>query len=322
MQNARKLDIPRLIAFIAICEEGSITAAARRLGIAQPALTVTVSRLEDVLGTVLLTRGIRGVKPTEAGQRLLRRAYEIVNLVESTFQELQQCTVDPGGDVSLGLPSSSAAVLALPLVERISMRYPKIRLRLVETFSGYLWNWLSEGQLDLAVVFDRTATPEVQCEPIASEDMQLVGRPGSLPDASTVQARTLDRYPLVMPSRLHAIRSTLEAHAARENVSLDVRVEIDAGQRLIRLVETGRMFSVLAKSAVTQEIQQGTLAACMIAPPITRAVCLGQRRARMADPAVRAVITELVAETQALIDTGIWKGASAEQPRMHEHAVG
>ncbi|MEC3767262.1 LysR family transcriptional regulator [Cupriavidus sp. SS-3] len=322
MQNARKLDISRLIAFIAICEEGSITAAARRLGIAQPALTVTVSRLEDVLGTVLLTRGIRGVKPTEAGQRLLRRAYEIVNLVESTFQELQECTTDPGGEVSLGLPSSSAAVIALPLVDRISTRYPKIRLRLVETFSGYLWNWLSEGQLDLAVVFDRTATPEVHCEPIASEDLQLVGGPGSLPDTGMVQARILDRYPLVMPSRLHAIRSTLEAHAARENVSLDVRVEIDAGQRLIRLVETGGMFSVLARSAVTREILQGTLAACRIDPPITRTVCLGQRRARMADPAVRAVIAELAAEARALIDAGIWKEASTDQPLMYEYADG
>ncbi|MBB2920463.1 DNA-binding transcriptional LysR family regulator [Cupriavidus alkaliphilus] len=105
-------------------------------------------------------------------------------------------------------------------------------------------------------------------------------------------------------------------------MALDVRVEIDAGQRLIRLVETGRMFSVLARSAVTREIQQGTLAACMIEPPITRAVCLGQRRARMADPAVRAVITELAAETQALIDTGIWKGASVEQSLRHEYAVG
>ena len=314
MQNARKLDISRLIAFIAICEEGSITAAARRLAIAQPALTVTVSRLEDVLGTALLTRGIRGVKPTEAGLLLLRRAYEIVNLVESTFQEVQARTADPGGDVSLGLPSSSAAVLALPLVERISARYPRIRLRLVETFSGYLWNWLAEGELDLAVVFDRTATPEVHCEPIASEDMQLVGRPEALRNTSTVKAATLDEYPLVMPSRLHAIRSTLEAHAARANVSLDIRMEIDAGQQLIRLVETGRMFSVLARSAVTREIQQGTLAASMIDPPIARTVCLGQRRARMAAPAVRAVIAELVAETHALIDAGIWKTAGADHP--------
>lgn len=314
MQNARKLDISRLIAFIAICEEGSITAAARRLGIAQPALTVAVSKLEDVVGAVLLTRGIRGVKPTEAGLLLLRRAYEIVNLVESTFQELQDRTEDPGGDVALGLPSSSATVLALPLVERISVHYPRIRLRLVETFSGYLWNWLSEGQLDLAVVFDRMATPEVHCEPIASEDMHLVGQPALLPNTRTVKAKTLNKYPLVMPSRLHAIRSSLEAHAARANVSLDIRVEIDAGQQLIRLVETGRMFSVLAKSAVTREIQQGRLAACMIDPPIARVVCLGQRRARMADPAVRAVITELVAEAQALIDAGIWKTAGAGSP--------
>ena len=86
MQNARQLDIPRLIAFIAVCEEGSISAASRRLHIAQPALTVTMAKLESALGTKLLERDIRGVTPTPSGAELLARAYDIVGRAQAASE--------------------------------------------------------------------------------------------------------------------------------------------------------------------------------------------------------------------------------------------
>lgn len=306
MLNARKLEMQRLIAFIAICEEGGISAAARRLGIAQPALTVTVKKLESLLGAVLLERDARGIRATPAGRLLLQRAYEIVGAAEAAFLEVRDHGAAPAGEVSLGLPSSVSAVLALPLIEQISVRYPGIRLRLVEMFSGYLWNGLTEGELDLGVVFDRGPTAELDCQVMATEDMHLIGVPRRLPASPSIDIADLHGYPLVMPSSLHSVRSSLEAHAARAGSALNVRMEIDAGRQLIRLIEMGAVFSVLAPCAVGPEIGAGTLGARRISPRLSRQVCLAQRRDRISDAAVRAVAQTIESLSRALMADAVW----------------
>lgn len=306
MREARNLEISRLIVFITICEEGSITAAAHRLAIAQSALTVTLQKLESALQTTLLTRDVRGVTPTVAGKRLLQCAYEIVNLTQASFFEICGRASEPEGEVSVGLPSSTAAVLAVPLISRITSQYPHIKLRLVETFSGPLWSWLSAGQLDIGVVFDKTSTPEVACEWLGRENLHLIGLPERMRQGKRVDIKTLGTYPLVMPSRLHTIRASLEAHALQVATNLDIRLEVDSGQYLIRMIKTGGWFSVLAPCAVFEELRMGQLAAAPLYPRVPRMICIAQRRSVSNAAAVRCVVEQLKSEATKLISRGIW----------------
>lgn len=314
LNRARKLDLPRLTAFIAICEAGSLTAAARELGLAQPALTVSLAKLEQMMGVQLVVRDARGVTPTASGLALLHHAYDIVGLSLAAFEAVHPASDTPAGEVAVGLPSSAAAVLALPLVARIAERLPQVRLRLVDSFSGYLWNWLGEGQLDVALVFDHSSAPDIVCEPFAQEDMHLIGSPEALAGIAEVPVRTLADYPLVMPSRLHRIRNALEAHAARHGTTLRVGLEVDAGQHLIRLVRQGQWFSLLAPCAVAPELAEGTLRACRLTPTLPRAICLAQRRMRRHDAAVRAVTEEVLAMSRELILQGDWDARLLDAP--------
>ncbi|GFN29622.1 LysR family transcriptional regulator [Achromobacter denitrificans] len=311
MQNARQLDIPRLIAFIAVCEEGSISAASRRLHIAQPALTVTMAKLESALGTKLLERDIRGVTPTPSGAELLARAYDIVGRAQTAFGDIQASAREPQGEVSIGLPASAAAVLALPLIARLSQDYPRIRLRLVDGFSGYLWSWLLAGELDLALVFDRSSTSGVHSAPIAHEDMHLVGVPERMKAGRTVSVSTLADYPLAMSSRRHGIRSALDDYAVRHGTALNVGIEIDAGPYLIQLLKTGAWFSLLAPCAVARDVREGTLATRRLSPTFTRSICLAQRRAVMGDTAVRRAADSLRQVARGLIDDKTWDARPA-----------
>lgn len=311
MRHARKLEMGRLIAFVTICEEGSISAASRRLGIAQPALTVTMTKLEQGLGVQLLIRDARGVSPTLAGKQLLGRAHELLGLAETTYRELQDGNDNPQGEVVIGFPSSTAAVITVPLVMRLADEFPGIKLRVVEGFSGYLWTWLCEGKLDIAIVFDREPVPEATCEVFAYEDLHLVGSYG-LQNRKEVGLSELGRYPLVMPSRLHAIRSLLDAHAARHGAGLDVRIEIDSGQHLIRLVETGKWFSILAPAAVASQVKARQLQTAPLEPRLTRSVCIARHRGRAADSAVARVFQELKKEGKSLLDSGQWEARAAD----------
>ncbi|MGA1805305.1 LysR family transcriptional regulator [Rhizobium sp. HT1-10] len=311
-RGARALELSRLMAYIAICEEGSISAAARRLSIAQSALTVTLQKLEAALDVKLVERGAQGVVSTTPGKLLLQRAYDMIGLAESTFSEVQDRSKIVEGDISIGLTSSTAAVLALPLIERVSQTYPGVTLRLVEAFSGYLWQWLHEGKLDVAIVFDKTSTPEVECKEFGREALHLIGRNEKLLGITHVDVSELHRYPLVMPTALHAIRTLLDSYAMKTGASLDVRMEIDAGQHLLRLVETGKWYSILAPCALGAEIYPRLLAAKPIRPALERGICLAQRRTLMTSPTFKAVRHEIEEEAAGRIKSGDWQARLSE----------
>ncbi|WP_430514005.1 LysR family transcriptional regulator [Pannonibacter phragmitetus] len=99
-----KFDLSRLSAFIAVCEEASITQAAVRLGVAQPALSATIRRLEADLGNTLFRRLPRGMDVTDAGKLLLERSYEIFSLVQDAERGLLTTAEEPQGEVAIGLP--------------------------------------------------------------------------------------------------------------------------------------------------------------------------------------------------------------------------
>lgn len=124
--------------FIEIVEQGSLSRAAARLNVAQPALSIHLRNMEAELATPLLLRGRGGVVPTEAGQILLRAARRIVNEQVSAMDEIRSLGQEPSGEVRLGLPGTIADILAIPLIEAARRRYPRVRITLSEAMSGFV----------------------------------------------------------------------------------------------------------------------------------------------------------------------------------------
>lgn len=148
------MDVRQLRFFVAIVEEGTISAAAQRLRIAQPALSKHVHGLEEELGVQLLSRSAQGVRPTEAGQRLHEHAEFILRYLGQTIEEVRGYAKEPHGVVAVGLPTSVAVVLSVPLVAAMRQQLPHVLLRIAEGMSGDILEWLKAGRLDFAMLFD------------------------------------------------------------------------------------------------------------------------------------------------------------------------
>ncbi|MEQ5775667.1 LysR family transcriptional regulator [Thalassospira sp. NFXS8] len=305
-QAQHLLNLPRLAAFVAICEEGSLSKASHRLGIAQPALSTTIKKIEDDLGVPVLTRHARGSVPTAAGRVLLKSAYEMLGIAEATLEEIGTTSSDPEGEVAIGLPAATSMVLAVPLIKHLRKSLPKVSLRVVETFSGYLWNWLQDGNLDVAVTFDRVSIPEIVCLPLCKEDLFLIGNSKLLKNTPDhISPHNLYKFPLILPSRIHGIRGKAEAFAA-SGKGLDIRMEIDASTHLVKLIAAGEGFGLLAKCAVTDELAQKTVRAIPLEPSLSRQVSLGIRRIKMQNPVVARVVEEMQHISADLIRAGTW----------------
>ncbi|WP_329544205.1 nitrogen assimilation transcriptional regulator NAC [Streptomyces sp. NBC_01356] len=247
------MDTRRLYSFVKIVDAGSITRAADILHIAQPALSQQVSTLETQFKQQLLIRSKRGVAPTEAGRALYRHAQLILRQLE-----LAQAAVDvsgraPAGSVSVGLaPYSTGAALALPLLRAVRERYPDIVLHINENFGGVISEAIMTGRMDMAFIYGAGPLRGVQFEPMRTEDLYLIGAPGTAASAlpgDDVSIAELADVGLLLPSRIHTIRQVVDA--AFRHASLEPRVvgEIESVLTLTSAIGAGLGATVLPWSA-------------------------------------------------------------------------
>jgi LysR family nitrogen assimilation transcriptional regulator len=306
------MDIKALRTFVTVAELGSFSAAARRLHVAQPALSRQVKELEAQLAVRLLTRSPHGVKVTEAGERLLLFALDLLRQFERAWDVVHAVDEPIAGDVSIGLPTSTGAVLAVPLLRRVKERFPRIRLHLIESLTGYLEEWVMAGRLDLAVLYNAEASSKLELTPLLIEELCLIVPAKHLPAARrSVPFTEVSRFPLILPALPHALRRVVEQAARSHGVQLDVAYEVDSLPALKVLVQSGEACAILSAGAVGREIADGTLRALRIVrPALVRSVSLAASALLDMTSARAEVIRLIVALAEEMRRSGAWPGES------------
>ena len=148
------MDLKQLAYFVRVAELGSFTRAAEALGVAQPALSRQVRQLEVELRQSLLARNGRGALPTEAGKLLLAHGRGILHQVQRAHEELGRLRGALAGRVAVGLPTSLARVLTVPLTRAFRQAMPEASLSISEGLSVALLESLLNGRLDIAVLYN------------------------------------------------------------------------------------------------------------------------------------------------------------------------
>ncbi|WP_458095195.1 LysR substrate-binding domain-containing protein [Roseomonas sp. WA12] len=250
------MDLRDLRAFVAIAEAGSLMAAAKTLNSSSPALSARLKNLEDELGTTLFLRWARGLTLTDQAREFLVHAYAILKQAEDAKASILGRDTPPSGVVRLGVPGSLIGVLSVPLIETCLRELPEVRLRIVESMSGYLTRWLREGTLDATLLFGHTAPEDsgASVQPILEEDLYLGTYDPSLiqpflNERAEMPMRALGHLRLVMPGPEHGLRSLVEATARLHGVPLDVAIEIDASPQIFELVRRGHGSTICSLAA-------------------------------------------------------------------------
>lgn len=240
------MDLARLRYFVAVVESGSFSRAAAALHLSQPTLSRQVLLLEEEVGQRLLVRNGRGASANEAGLALLAHARAIFERAEQARADMRERQVSPSGHVTVGLPPRVAQVLSADLIQRFREQYPDATVTIVESLSIRLREWLVAGTLDMAILFDPPASPQLAEETLGREPLLLFG-PQPLP--RRIKLAELAALPLVMPSGPNALRQLLEAHTRPRGLALDIVAEVDSVLTVLSLVARGVAHTVLPSSA-------------------------------------------------------------------------
>jgi LysR family nitrogen assimilation transcriptional regulator len=298
------MDLKSLEYFVRVAEFGSITRAAEDIGMAQPALTRSLRRLEASLDTQLLVRLPRGVRLTSAGREFAVRAGQIVRDIALARDRLPRREGSGSERVILGTSPTLAHVLVPGIILRVTHDSPSIQLKVVEGFSGQLHEALSSGRLDVAVMTNPLAARNLALTPLLAEPIVLLRPPGQGGGRRAMALGDLANIPLIMTT---ALRGIVEEQLARFAAPLAVQMEVDAVEAIRRLLLSGTGATLMPVSVFHQDIMAGRIAACAIAGTnLHRLLVLASRADRHQSAATDEVIAIIRAEIDALQAQGVF----------------
>ena len=252
------MELRQLRYFVRVVEAGSIGRAAMSIGMVTSALSQQISRLEGELSTRLLQRSASGVVPTGAGLAFFRQAQLALRHADDAVQAAQQARL--AGHVSVGLSSTTAAILGAPFLQAMNERYPDIRLHLVEALSGHLADMLNGRLLDLAIVFQAESARRWSIMPLLDEPLFLCARRDmpELPAGQTTRLADIAHLPLVLPSPRHGLRALVNNAFLQLGQTPRVVAEVDGLSLLMDVVQLGSAATIQPSSA-TARIAPGQL---------------------------------------------------------------
>ncbi|MEM6160989.1 nitrogen assimilation transcriptional regulator NAC [Erwinia sp. P6884] len=242
------MNLRRLKYFVKIVDIGSLTQAAEVLHIAQPALSQQVATLENELDQQLLIRTKRGVTPTDAGKILYSHARTILRQCEQAQAAVVNAGQSLNGQVTVGLaPGSAASSLTMPLLQTVRDQFPDVRVYLHENSGVLLNEKVMSGQLDMAVLYDRSPTAGITSQTLMKEDLYLVG--ATTCPGQSVELSQVAQMNLFLPRDYSAVRKRIDEAFSLRRLSARIIGEIESVATLTAAIASETGVTVLPESA-------------------------------------------------------------------------
>ena len=255
------MDIRQLKAFVAIAESGTFTAGAARVHITQAAISMQIRQLENETHTQLFIRAPRRVILTEAGEKLLERAYTILREHEAALEELAALTGAHRGRLRIG--SASAMVSADPLpqiLKELRQTHAGVETSVVSGTSESLVKQVLAGELDAAFVSLPVEARGVQTELLNEDYLVAIGSPRhALAKQKIVSAYALAGEKLILGERGGNTRRLIDQFFAQAGVTLNVTMELSRLAAIKRMVEEDMGVGIVPLQSVHEEVERGSL---------------------------------------------------------------
>lgn len=301
------MDFRRLSSFMRIADLGSLSRAADRMRVAQPALSRQMRLLEADLGVQLFVRHRRGMMLTQAGEELHTRLTGPLRQIDLIVEDIRSLSQEVGGNVAFGLSPTVSTILAGPLAKRVSTGAPNVTLRIVEGYTAFLIDWLQRGEIDVAILYGPAADLQLRAEELLVENIGLAGPPGNdLAARGSIALADLAGLPLILPSHPHGLRVLADNAAAKAGLRLDVSLQADSFVLMKELVESGLGYAMLPLSSISRDVEAGRLQWVPIQRPTVRRHLVLATRPGITSRASQTLVRMLRAEIAALVRDGQW----------------
>lgn len=244
--------------FVEVCNSGSMTRAAEKLFMAQPAVSRAISELENHYGTKFFERIARRLEITEAGREYYSQVVNILSLVDHL--DLQMKHIDNVGTIRIGTSITIGTKLLPDFIERFSHQYPQIKVKATIENSGTIEEMILNNRIDLGMIEGSTHFDNILYEDFRPDQLCFICSNKHAFANRQIEIDELNGCDFLLREEGSAGREQFEYLRSNYNLEVNTMWESASTKAIISGVEKNIGISLLPELLVEDSIAEGTIA--------------------------------------------------------------
>ncbi|MBQ6696232.1 MAG: LysR family transcriptional regulator [Lachnospiraceae bacterium] len=259
--------------FYTVAQCGNISAAAKKLYISQPAVSKSISKLEENFPTPLLQRTSKGVILTESGQILYQQLETAFQAIKQGEEQIHQNNALGVGSISIGVSTTLCKYVLLPYLKDFLAANPNVKVSISCQSTYETLTALDNGTLDIGLVGESERLGNLNFQPLQTIHDTLVTSPEYLEKLTEEAAQVYEKADItsltekelmssatfLMLNKNNVTRQYVDRYLAKQDIALENRIEVTTMDLLIDFAKLGLGIACVIKEFVTEEFKQGEL---------------------------------------------------------------
>ncbi|WP_397448730.1 LysR family transcriptional regulator [Pseudomonas sp. NA-150] len=289
----KRLNLNHLQTFAHVIACGSFSAAAERLNLTQPAISLQVRQLEQRLNLRLIERVGKRLKPTSAGTVLLEHVTRIDAAVEAALLDLSSHAQGIAGKITIGTGATACIHLLPPILQRLKQAFPALDVRVSTGNTDGVLKAVEENRLDLALVTLPAAGRSLVITPLLEDEFVAIFCAAQPQIPETITPTALADYPLVVFEAGSSTRLLIDEWFLKAGIRVKPVMELGSIEAIKEMVAAGLGYSIVPGMAVAAEHHRRGLHVRSLTPALSRTLGLVLRQDKPLSHALRQVIDAL-----------------------------
>ena len=251
-----KLDLYKI--FCKVAEHKSFSKAAKALYMTQPAVSQGIMQLENQLDMRLFTRIPKGVALTKEGQILYEYTSSAINLIGVGEKKLEQVKNLMVGDLQIGVGDTISRYFLLPFLEKFHIRYPNIKLKIINRTTLELCSMLKSGDIDIAIGNLPIKDPALEIRKcIDISDIFVCGEKYKENIPEPINFKELSKLPLILLEPNSNSRKYVEKYILSKGVKINSEIELGSHDLLLEFAKINLGVSCVVKEFSKEYLEKG-----------------------------------------------------------------
>ncbi len=259
------MNLQQLKTFCTVLSEGSMTAAAEKLFLTQPAVSQQIRNLEEELGVELLVRGVRQVKPTLQGQLLYDYAKRILHLTHQAEVAIHTMSQEISGSLRIGTLNSIGLYLVSPIIGLFLKHNSQLNLKLSYGSGEKMINDMRQGNIDVVILPDLRSEYGIEFQNydkkfLFKDEIWLVGSGKNTSLPQSIELKDINSQPLIsFTDKYPGFRMMFDKKMAEMRMELQPVFETENVGTLKKVIESGLGWGFLPSHSIRKQVRTGRI---------------------------------------------------------------
>ncbi len=257
--------------FYAVAKAGNISRAAKELYISQPAISKSISKLEDSLNTVLFTRNSRGVQLTEEGQVLFEHTRGAFAELLKGEQELKRIREFNLGHIRIGVSNTLCRFIMVKYLKGFIEQYPHIKITIESQPTTRTLDMLEQQRIDVGLVVEQKSAKNMEFIPVMDIEDIFVATPSYLENLRLREGADTDVFQsgnLMLLDKNNITRHYIDDYMNINHIVANNLLEVTTMDLLIEFIRIGLGIGCVIKEFVKEDLDSGRLVQLNLDTPI------------------------------------------------------